>query len=61
MLFHAYLKDGIVYVPTVVRLQIGGAYWDVEPVGVEPVANTEGLRRPSRLSVGGTPNFSWTS
>jgi hypothetical protein len=45
MLFHAYLKDGIVYVPTVVRLQIGGAYWDVEPVGVEPVANTEGLRQ----------------
>ena len=45
MLFHAYLRNGIVYVPTVVRLQIGGAYWDVEPVAVEPIANTEGLRR----------------
>jgi hypothetical protein len=45
MMFNAYLKSGIVYVPTVVRLQIGGAYMDVEPVAVEPVANTEGLRR----------------
>jgi hypothetical protein len=45
MLFHAYLRNRIVYVPTVVRLQIGGAYWDVEPVAVEPIANTEGLRR----------------
>ena len=45
MLFHAYLRNGIVYVPTVVRLQIGGAYWDVEPVAVEPIADTEGLRR----------------
>ena len=45
MLFHAYLRNGIVYVPTEVRLQIGGAYWDVEPVAVEPIANTQGLRR----------------
>jgi hypothetical protein len=45
MLFHAYLRDGIAYIPTVVRLQKGGAFMDVEPVAVEPVANTEGLRR----------------
>jgi hypothetical protein len=45
MTFHAYLRNGIVHVPTVARLQIGGAYWDIEPVAVEPVANTEGLRR----------------
>jgi hypothetical protein len=45
MLFHAYLRNGNVYVPTVVRLQIGEAYWDVEPVAVEPIANTEGSRR----------------
>jgi len=45
MLFHCYLRNGIVYVPTVAQLQIGGAYWDIEPVAVEPVANTEGLRR----------------
>jgi hypothetical protein len=45
MTFNAYLRNGIVYVPTVARLQIGGAFWDVEPVAVEPVANTEGLRR----------------
>jgi hypothetical protein len=45
MLFHAYLRNGIAYIPTVVRLQKGGAYMDVEPVAVEAAANTEGLRR----------------
>jgi hypothetical protein len=45
MTFNAYLRGGIVYVPTVVRLQKGGAYMDVEPVAVEPVSNTHGLRR----------------
>ncbi len=44
MFFHAYLRNGIVYVPTVVRLKKGGAYMDVDPVAVEPVANAEGLR-----------------
>ena len=45
MLFHAYLRNGIAYIPTVARLQKGGAYMDVEPVAVEPVTNTDGLRR----------------
>ncbi len=44
MLFHAYLRNAIVYVPTVVKLRTG-AYMDVEPVAVVPAANTDGLRR----------------
>jgi hypothetical protein len=44
MLFSSYLKNGVVYVPTVVKLQTG-AYVDVEPVAVTTVADTEGLRR----------------
>jgi hypothetical protein len=44
MLFHAYLRKAIAYVPTVVKLQTG-AYVDVDPVAVVPVANTDGLRR----------------
>lgn len=44
MHFHGYLKKGIVYVPTVVELQTG-AYLDVEPVAVVPVANVDALRR----------------
>jgi hypothetical protein len=44
MLFHVCLRQGIVYVPTVARRD-GGPYTDIEPVGVVPVANTEGIRR----------------
>jgi hypothetical protein len=44
MLFHAYLRKAIAYVPTVVKLQTG-AYVDVDPVAIVPVANTDGLRR----------------
>ena len=44
MLFHAYLRNAIVYVPTVVKLQTG-AYMDVDPVAVVPATNTDGLRR----------------
>ncbi len=44
MLYNSFLKNGIVYVPTVVKLQ-AGAYVDVEPVAVVPVANTDALRR----------------
>ncbi len=44
MLFHSYLRNAIAYVPTVVKLQTG-AYMDVDPVAVVPVANTDGLRR----------------
>lgn len=44
MLIHSYLKNGIVYVPTVVRLRTG-AYRDIEPVAVVRVSNTEELDR----------------
>jgi hypothetical protein len=44
MLFSSYLRNGAVYVPTVVKLQTG-AYVDVEPVAVTAAADTEGLRR----------------
>lgn len=44
MLFSSYLRNGVVYVPTVVKLQTG-AYVDVEPVAVTAVGDTEGLRR----------------
>jgi hypothetical protein len=43
MLFHAYLRNAVAYVPTAVKLQTG-AYVDVDPVAVVPVANTDGLR-----------------
>jgi hypothetical protein len=44
MLYHYYLKNRVIYVPTVVKLTTG-AYVDVDPVAVIPVANSEGLRR----------------
>ena len=43
MLYDCYLKNSIVYVPTVGKR--GGVYNDIEPVAVVPVTNTEGLRR----------------
>ncbi len=42
-LFNLFLKNGIVYVPTVTKLETG-AYMDREPVALVPVANTDGLR-----------------
>lgn len=51
MLFHAYLRNAIAYVPTVVKLQTG-AYVDVDPVAVVPVANTDDLRRALLDAVG---------
>jgi hypothetical protein len=51
MLFHAYLKKAVAYVPTVVKLQTG-AYMDVDPVAVVPVANTDGLRRALLDAIG---------
>jgi hypothetical protein len=44
MLFQAYLRRGIVYVPTMARRE-GGAYTGIEPVAVVPVAHTEGIHR----------------
>jgi hypothetical protein len=43
MLFSCYLRNSVVYVPTVGKR--GGAYTDIEPVAVVPVANADGLRR----------------
>ena len=51
MLFHAYLRNAIAYVPTVVKLQTG-AYMDVDPVAVVAVANTDGLRRALLDAIG---------
>lgn len=42
MLYKSYLRNGIVYVPTIGKR--GGAYVIMEPVAVVPVTNTEGLR-----------------
>lgn len=44
MLLHGYLRNGIVYVPTVAKLTTG-AYLDIDPVAVESVANAISLRR----------------
>ena len=44
MLYNCFLKSGIVYVPTVVKMR-SGVYSDEEPVAVMPAGNTEGLRR----------------
>lgn len=43
MLYNCYLRNGVVYVPTVVKLTTG-AYVDVEPVSTVAVANTNGLQ-----------------
>lgn len=44
MLFHIYIRRGIVYVPTVAQRE-GGPYTNIEPVAVVPVSNVDGLRR----------------
>jgi hypothetical protein len=50
MLYTCYLRNGIVYVPTVGNGR--GVYTLIEPVAVVPVANTEGLRIAFREVVG---------
>lgn len=44
MLAHCYLRNDVVYVPTVVQLKTG-AYMNVDPVAVVPSANAGELRR----------------
>jgi hypothetical protein len=44
MLFTCTLKDGIVYVPTIVKTE-AGFYMRREPVAVVPAVNTDALRR----------------
>jgi hypothetical protein len=43
--YSCYLRDGVVYVPTLARREREPVYTDIEPVGVVPVANTEAVRR----------------
>lgn len=43
MYFHFYLKNAIVYVPTVGKMG-EGFYRDIEPVAVVAASNTEALR-----------------
>lgn len=43
ILYKCYLRDGVVYVPTVGKR--GGAYTDIDPVAVVPITNADGLRR----------------
>ncbi len=50
MLHNCYLRSSFVYVPTVGRR--GGAYTDIEPVAVVPLANTDGLRRALLEAIG---------
>ena len=52
MLFHSYLRDGIVYVPTVAMREGGPVYTDIEPVAVVPATNTEALRRALLEAIG---------
>ena len=45
MLFSCYLRDGIVYFPTIARRESGPIYTDIEPVAVVPLSNSEDVRR----------------
>ena len=45
MLFTCYLRDGIVYVPTVARRKSEPIYTNIEPVAVIPVSGLEDVRR----------------
>jgi hypothetical protein len=44
MLFHAYLRRNVVYVPTVAKRDTA-VYTDIEPVAVVSVAHSKALRR----------------
>jgi hypothetical protein len=45
MLFTCYLRDGVVYVPTVARRKSEPIYTNIEPVSVVPVSNAQDVRR----------------
>lgn len=51
MLYNCFLKDGIVYVPTVVKMQTG-VYSDEEPVAVVSAADSQGLRHAFLDTIG---------
>jgi hypothetical protein len=44
MLFSCYLRDGIVYVPTIARRESGPIYTDIEPVAAVPLSNSGDVR-----------------
>ena len=48
--FDCYLRHGIVYIPTVARVENSG-HRDIEPVAVVPVSHTEDLRRAFLASI----------
>jgi hypothetical protein len=50
MLYKAYLKKGMVYLPTTV-VDKNRVYRDVDPVTVAPVADTDALRRAMRNTI----------
>jgi hypothetical protein len=45
MLFTCYLREGVVYVPTVARRKSEPIYTNIEPVSVVPVNSPEDVRR----------------
>ena len=44
MLFSCYLRNGIVYVPTIARRESGPIYTDIEPVAAVPLSNSGDVR-----------------
>ena len=50
MLYKCYLKNGTVYIPTIVN-QGRAVYMNVEPVTVVPIADAERLRRAMRDTI----------
>jgi hypothetical protein len=45
MLFSCYLRDGVVYVPTMARRKSEPIYTTIEPVSVVPMSSPEEVRR----------------
>jgi hypothetical protein len=45
MLITCYLRDAIVYIPTVARRKSSPIYSNIEPVSVVPIGNVENVRR----------------
>jgi hypothetical protein len=45
MLVTCYLRDGVIYVPTMARRETEPVYTDVEPVSVAPLDNPDHVRR----------------
>jgi hypothetical protein len=50
MLIKCYLREGVVYVPTVVRRASGPIYSSIEPIAVIPLADLDSVRQALRES-----------